>query len=64
MRNWWRRHIRTGRPIIGQAVNEMEAFLFWDGNCSVGEEVPEETLLFRVRRERWLNLKIVLLDLI
>jgi hypothetical protein len=42
----------------------MEAFLFWDGNCSVGEEVPEKTLLFRVRRERWPNLRIVLLDLI
>jgi hypothetical protein len=29
----------------------MEAFLFWDGNSSVGEEVPEKTLLFHVRRE-------------
>jgi len=29
----------------------MEAFLFWDGNSSVGEEVLEKTLLFHVRRE-------------
>lgn len=64
VRNWWRWHIRPGRSIIGQAVNEKEAFLLWDGNCSASEEVPEKTLLFRVRRERWPNHRFVPSDLI